>query len=285
MPDAFQPVVSPAPQDPNNQPMTKNKRGLIIGGIAAGTAGVLLAGGLALGLNSGEKPADPNEGGPVAEGPANPGEEAPATPEELTAEQLEIPAGLEAKQVGETIINRLNDWQNGGTNDVAVYTEWQDLPLDATTGDFVTEKAKEYGAVRADALYIEGWENHEDLVNNYDFNVSVNANTLELNLKTSYYEGVSLNYQDPSDLEGFQRNINFEDAREISSEGTPGEDGYTRVVEIDFNETINADQNRVGEDFGQAYADFIQGSKGRFTMTLVTVNGVEKLAATSVVTL
>lgn len=266
------------------RPPKRSRRGLVIGGIAAGTAGVLLAGGLALGLNSGEKPADPNEGGPVAEGPANPGEEAPTAPEMITVEQLEIPAGLETEQVGQLIIDRFDDWRNAGTNDVNVYTEWQDLPLDASTGDFVTAKAEEYGTIYADALYIDGWQNnHEDLIDNYKFGLKVNANTLEINLKTSYYDGISLDMQNSEDLEGFQRHISFEDAREISSEGTPGEDGYTRVVEINYTESNNADRNRAGEAFAPETASF-GNPQGRFTLTLVTAGGVEKIAATSVTT-
>lgn len=259
-------------QDDPERPQApkRSRRGLRIGAIAAAVAvPVVAAGALAFGgLNQGDKEAGLDNGGPVAEGPANPGEEAPATPEELTAEQLEIPAGLETEQLGQLIIDRFDSWQNAGTNDPAIYSEWRAAGVNnVSTGDFVTAKAEEFAAVYRPALYVEGYVYD-------DFDVEVNANTLELNLLTSNPE------MNPEDSEAFQRNVSFDEAREISSEGTPGKDGYTRVIEIDYTESNNANLNRAGEDFAPETASF-GTPKGTYTLTLVTQNGTEKIASMS----
>lgn len=263
------PAPPVGPSDPNDTVPAprKSRRGLVIGGIAAAaTLPIALAGALYYGSIQGEKAPVPNEGGPIAEGPADPGEEVPNTPEQLTVEQLQIPAGLEAQQVGQLIIERFDSWQNAGTNDPAIYAEWRAAGVEnMSTGDFVTAKAEEFAAIYRSALYVEGYA--------YDsFDVAVNANTLELNLLTS---NPNMN---PKDLEAYQRNVSFDAAREVSSEGTPGQDGYTRVIEVDYTESNNADRNRAGEDFGQETASF-GTPKGTYTLTLVTQNGTEKIAA------
>lgn len=257
----------------------KSKKGLVIG-LTSGIAGAALAAGAIMGISAAN---DVPRTEPTAEASGdlsqpNTSEEQPTSPE-LTVEQLEIPTGLEVEQVGQTIIERLDSWQNAGTNDPAVRQALRDARLTEgkTTGEFVTAKAEAYGAIFAAALYVDGWEARGDLVQNDQFNRDVNASTLELNLKTSNPD------ENPDDLEPFQRNIHFVDARELSSEGVPGEDGYTRVIEIDFSESNNADRNRAGEAFAPETATF-GTPQGRFTMTLVTVNGVEKIAASSVTT-
>ncbi len=261
-------MSTPTPEA-GRSPEKKSRKGLIIG-VTSGIAGATLAAGAVMGLNAANQAEAPSTQ-PTAEAPADPSEPSPEAPAsaELTVEQVEIQAGLSAEQVGQTIIERFDDWQNAGTNDPAIWNEWRSMPLEMTTGEFVVGKAEAFGAVYAQALYVDGWEAQEDLVRNYDFGVRTNANTLEMNLKTSNPT------DNPEDLQGFQRNIKFESAREVSIG-----DG-TRVIEIDFSESNNADQNRAGEAFGPETATFGQPT-GRFTMTLVTVNGVERIAQTAV---
>jgi len=243
----------------------KSKKGLVVG-LTSGLAGAAIAAGAIIGINAG---AEPPRSQPTAETPVDPnGEVLPEQPSspELTVEAVEIPAGLPVEEVGALLIDRFDAWQNHGTNDEAVDRERTTAGLqNVSMGDFVTGKAEEYAAIYAAALYVQDWQSREDLVKNYDFGVRVNASTLELNLKTN----------DPvyGDEEAFQRNIHFEGAREISSG-----DG-TRVIEIDYTESINADRNRVGEAFGLDYANFSPQPAG-FRMTLVTIDGRERIAAT-----
>lgn len=262
---------SPDAPESDKAPEKKSRKPLVIA--LSSIAGVALAAGIGMGLSANQAP----QSAPTTETSADPTDTAEPTPEqtatpELTVEDIEIQAGLSAEQVGQAIIQRFDDWRNEGGSDKALYDEWIDTDL--SNGEFTLAKAEGYAAIYAEALYVEGWQSHEDLKGNYEFNVRVNAETLEINLKTSNLTSNPA-LINPDDLEPYQRNIIFDGAREISSG-----DG-TRVIEIDYYESNNADKNRAGEAFSQQTADFGQPT-GRFTMTLVTVDGVERIAQTEV---
>ena len=119
-------------------PEKKSRRRLLIGS-SLGLAGLLLAGGVAMGLNNNN---DEPKGGPVAEAPANPGEEVPfgeepanpvdpeVTPEEPEAEapagfevaglpslaELEINPGQSDEQVAQSLVKLSSDWSMAGAN-------------------------------------------------------------------------------------------------------------------------------------------------------------------------
>lgn len=250
-------------------------RGFAIG-LVAGVTGAAVAAVVIVGLNSvnsvpnaqsvAETPAD----GRPSPTPETPSENEPP----LSTQDVVIRAGLGAEEVGQLLIERFDDWHNAGTNDPAVYNEWRSAPIDQTTGDFADAKAEQFAALFAAALYIDGWNdsaNHPDLVKDYEFGIAVNASTLEINLITTNIEG-DIDASHPADVVPFQRNILYDSAREISrGEGT-------RVIRIDYTESNNADQNRAGEAFAPEAATFGQ-PQGTMTLTLVTVDGNERIAA------
>ncbi|PZQ90602.1 MAG: hypothetical protein DI534_05200 [Leifsonia xyli] len=117
------------------------------------------------------------------------------------------------------------------TDNEQIRQKWLD-GQSGENGEFVDAIGAQYPPLYAQATYIDDWQSRDDLQGDYNFNVDTNAHTLKVNLKTS----------DPKwgDEEGFHRNMSFNAAREVSDDGT------TRVIEIDYTESNNADKNRVG---------------------------------------
>lgn len=253
----------------NNETLTgkKSNKGKKIGAAVAIT--VTLAGAAAAAkalLFDGGTPTPPQ--GQTNSAPANPGGENsnPPKPETTQApESLEIPAGLEAKETGKFIINSFDEWQNAGTNNKDIYNQYIATSSVEEGLQVLEDLTEKTGDDKANALFVENWKENETLVKFRGFIVSININTLETNLKTQRPD------MKPEDKVAYQRNIEFEDAREI-----PGTDGV-RVIEIDFIEYNNADQNRAGEEINPEAGSF--GTKeGTFVVTLITVDGVEKIS-------
>jgi hypothetical protein len=255
------PEAAPQPPSPNKK---KSRKGIVIG-VTGGVAGAAIAAGAIMGINLG---VEPPKSDPTTEAPAETNEPSPEETwsPEVTVADLEIPAGLETEAVGELIIQRYDEWRNAGTDNDRIESDWRDFS--GSTGDFVDGIAAQYAPLYTEALYISDWKARPDLVHDQDFGVRANASTLEMNLVTN----------DPAygDLEAFHRNISFDAAREISNAGT------SRVIEIDYTESNNADKNRVGEEFGTEYEGNFGRPMGTITMTLATVGGVEKIAAVTV---
>lgn len=248
-------------------PEKRSRKGLIIG-LSSGIAGAAIAAGAIMGLNAASEAPSTQ---PTAEAPADPS--APLSPETdknepLPSElELEIPAGLSAEEVGALIIDRYDAWNNAGGNNQQIIDGWHDRPESMSTGDYVAARAQEYSSYFAGALYVEGWDTpglYPDLVKNFEVHVGMNTYTLEQNLKTSDPDshGDEAPYRLSNALDG---------AREVSK------DGDTRVIAIDFTESSNASQNRVGEELGGDNA--VQVPRWTYVVTLVTVDGTERIAA------
>lgn len=241
----------------------KSRKRFVIGG-AAFLAGAAVVAGSVMGISALNNAPEKSEHETSA--PSDPSEspEAPWSPE-VTVKDLEIPAGLSAEATGKLIIERFDAWQNAGTDNKRVLDDF--MAYNGPTADFVHSVTDQYAAPYADALYVDGWQSHVDLAKERDFYVDLNTGVLNLNLVTS----------DPSngDEEPFQRSLTFDAAREVSS------DGGSRVLQIDYTESNNADKNRVGEKFDTEKIGEFGERKGTWTITLVTIDGVEKIAATS----
>lgn len=257
-----------APESGQTPEKKKSRKGLAIG-IVASLSGAAIAAGAVMGVNAmngapttsptAEAVADPSE-------PITPDVEVSGKNEPLPSElQLEISAGLSVDEVGATIIDRFDSWNNAGTNNQQVLDEW--YAYSGETRDYVAELSNQYADQFADALYVEDWQTpglHPDLVNNWEVATAINAYALELNLITSS--------PDNGDIEPYRQSDTFEAVREVSS------DGDTRVIAIDFVESNNADQNRVGEDFGTEDDAVINVPNLTYIVTLVTVDGTERIA-------
>lgn len=200
-------------------------------------------------------------GEPVAEAPVDPSNpNAPGVGAgELLPNQmeLEIPVGLSAEELGKTFIDRENAWLNAGTDNQKIFDDRTEAGLDnIPMGEFVTKLATEFAPSFADALYVEGWESRPDIVDHhYQPFIELNASILERNLKTS-----NPAFNDGKDAYHYTRTIDA--VREISSDST------TRVIEVDFTDSNNS--------------EVISAPYGTYTLTFVTVDGTERIAALSV---
>lgn len=260
----------PTPE-PEKAPEKKSKKGLLIG-ITAGLAGAAVAAAAIMGVNaSGETP----QTQPTAEAPADPREVVPEAPEVPAAGELlpadmdlDLLAGLSSEELGQAFIDRYNAWGEAGSNNAAILDEQSTAAgNNISMGEFVTGKAQQFAPYFADLLFVPDWRDRPDLVNTYESRIEINAHRLELNIKTS----------NPAfgDEEAWSYVSTVDAVREVASDGT------TRTLEIDFTDSNNAEKNGVGEDF--AFEDeVITVPYGTRTVTFVTVDGVERIAATSV---
>jgi len=255
----------------------KPRKGPVIGAIS-GLAGLAIGIASFVGINSlNEEKEGPIKEEPVATAPVAPGEEEPVvnTPETPVSGELlpadmdlEIPAGLTSEELGQVFIDRYNAWGDAGSNNKAIATEKTvSGTQNVSMGDFVTGKAQEFAPYFADALFVADWRDRPDLVSDYEASTIINAHRLELNLKTN----------DPvfGDEEAWEYKSTLNEVREISS------DGESRVLEIDFTDSNNADKNRVGETFGLEDA-VITVPYGTWTVGFEVVDGVERIASLSV---
>lgn len=237
-------------------------------GIAGGVLALLAAGGVGFGLATNQAPEKEE---PVATAPANPGEttepsaETPWSPE-VTVEQLEITSGLETEALGQELISRLDDWRNAGTDNQKVYQDWR--AFNGETGDYVLSISGQYAPIYTESLFVDDWQTKEDLVRTQQYYVDLNSHTLELNLITSNPEN--------GDTEAFHRNITYDGAREISNDGT------TRVIEVDYTESNNADQNRVGEEFNTEEEGNFGTPQATYVFTLTNIDGFDKISSVSI---
>lgn len=260
----------------------KPRKGPVIGAIS-GLAGLAIGIASFVGINSlNEEKEGPIKEEPVATAPVTPGEgsgeeepvvntpETPVSGEQLPADMdLEIPAGLTSEELGQVFIDRYNAWGEAGSNNKAINDESITAEgNNVSMGEFVTGKATEFAPYFADALFISDWQSRPDLTNFYEASTRSNAHQLELNLKTS----------DPAfgDQEAWSYISTVDTVREISS------DGITRTIEIDYTDSNNADKNRVGENFGLEDVVITVPNVTR-TVTFETVDGNERIVATSVV--
>lgn len=291
------PVQPPAPRSGEATPPAPNKKrkrgskvlaitlaaGLVVGGGAA-TYALLNP---SAPTSQGSDPSEPNDGGQ----PANPGTvevdyitgEIPTTtvfpksPEIYNAEDLKIPSGLSADQVGRLIVaDRFSKWQNAGFNDTQIAI-WYSTD-DSNEENFINGVVQNQAIPFKDALFLTdetsvGTQEDKDSVNNI-VNIEMGLNTKNLD---NSFQTSDITY----DAIPFHRWYQVENgSSETSSNPTIG----TRVIEVPYTERTNADQNRIGEDAGGSIAG-VEGAKGTFTITLQAMaDGSEKIIAITTVT-
>lgn len=239
-------------------PEKKKRKGLMIG-LSAGAAGVALAAGGFLGISAANQPPQSE---PVPTSPAEtPGADtetqnpAPVETNELTVEQLEIPAGLDAETLGKTIVEeRFSDWVNAGADDSLM-----DKAIDAGEGwDTLLPKiADENEQVFAAALFESGWET--DANDTHDVNSFRDTN---LSILQWYVATAWSGDEKPENIEGFRSWMTVDEVTEISSDGT------TRTIDVAYTDHDNSDKNS---------APAPQREGGVWTITTTIENGHEKI--------
>lgn len=251
---------SPAPLlDAHEAPAKKNRKGLLIG-LGATGAGIALAAGAVFGVNALNQ-APKTE--PTAAAPADPSEtpaeaSPPASPEvqTFTAEQLEIPAGLDAETLGKTIVaDRWSEWLNAGaTNEL----RWAAHDVNESWDEFLPKMVDNNREVFADALYVPGWQSNENLLK--DITTTRNANLANLQW---YVATAWSGDQKPQNKEGYRSWLTVELVQELEDHVDE-----TRTIEVTYSNANNSTMND-----GPA-----PDPGGIFTITTKVVDGKEKIA-------
>lgn len=181
----------------------KSKKGLILGA-TAGMAGVAIAAGAFIGLNSGDSSEAAPETPPQSPGteevvPEVPVEDTATTPEtpveqemsyEQLVERIKIPAGLSAEEYAKTLIDsRLTNWTNAGTgedlfNGIMEHHSNSTEPIST----FYEQKAEEASTPYIEALFIPDYEDVPSLKNTISFQISSTAITYTSWMKTYDYD-------------------------------------------------------------------------------------------------
>jgi hypothetical protein len=178
----------------------------------------------------------------------------------LPVEALEIPAGLDAEELGTMIVaDRFTKWGNAGAED-SLLQESMDRNLGWDT--LIPEKVSENRKIFADALYVEGWEQNTQLRTYVDGSSKANENTLK------WYTSTQWNGEEkPENIEGYKVELTVDGVQEVESDDT------SRTIEVAYTNHTNSDLNRGPEPETQG---------GIYTITLEDVNGTEKIADISV---
>lgn len=248
-------IGSSAPEKKPEQ--KKSRRGLAIGGI--GLTGLLLAGGIAFGVNTlnaapkseptAEAPAEPGPT-PTAEVPVveNPTDGEPTTPEEgSSASSMEVSSDLlnnpdtEAipTAIAGTFLDKVEAWLNAG----ATPGNYQDSLNKGELGEAAAARiASDADPLYTAALFGSDWKNSNESMQRYiDRLKQIHYETVLLYLTTTPTE------YNLEDKEAFQRYTNLKSAQLISQK----DDKVILLVE-DFD-SDNSSMNRVGNsDFAPA---------------------------------
>lgn len=172
------------------------------------------------------------EGGPKDDDKSNsasPSPEASQTPEveKPTELSIEIPAGLEAQEVGELIVGELfTDWNNAGAENSL-------LDLNIESGKdwsvFLPELAAANAQEYADGMFVAGWQNDENLVKIVSGAEATNLSNLDMYKSTAWSD----KYE-----EGFR---SWKEV--LAVEELQDEDPNSRSIEVTYVEHNNADKS------------------------------------------
>ncbi len=257
--EQFTPQPGPRPeQTPEKK---RSKKGLMIG-IGSGLAGAAIAAGAVMGINAAaeapqsqptaEAPADPS----APEAPTDSSPETPVSPE-LTVEQLEIPAGLSAEELGKLVVaDRFTAWRNAGAREdlnkrsAAENIAWADL---------LPRMAGENRDLFAEALFVPDWQLDTNLSVVAEAFSDINLNTLEGYVATEWSQDTK-----PENIEGYRSWYTVDSSRELSKSDSE------RIVEVKWSLHDNSDLNT---------RDPLKVTAGTYTMTFRTVDNVEKMVA------
>lgn len=198
-----------------------------------------------------------------AEGPRDddkstsaPSPEVTETPE-TPSESIEIPAGLEAGEVGKLIVEtHFTNWLNEGASE-----ELRDRRRDEnlTWEELLPIVADENQATYADALYVDGWENSPVLTNSVTGLRDANLSTLE------WYSATAWSGEEkPENIEGFKSWLDVTSVEEVSTA-----EANMRTIEVGYVQMNNSDKN-LGPDANSVEATF--------SITLQSDGSSEKIA-------
>ena len=184
---------------------------------------------------------------------------------ELTVEQLEIPAGLSAEEVGELIVgDRFTEWLNAGANDTLLDRYKQDEEH-ASWDEFLPYIAQENKNYFADALYISGWEDNPQLVQYVNGSIEGNTQILRAYVATAWNQDTY-----PENVEPYRQWLEVQSVVELPNDTQDN----TRTIEISYKSEDNTDKNVIESK--------LDGSIEVYTITLTTVGETEKISDISV---
>jgi hypothetical protein len=250
------------PESPASLVENKSRRrGVIIG---AGVAGLALAAGAVFGVNAlnqapksepvATAPADPSE--PTAEPAPVPVETASPETDNLTVENLEVPAGLDAQTLGTVLVeDRFTQWYNAGAVNELNDTKFEaNKPWDVLLSEIV-DKNK---SVFADALYVDDWETNPVLAQDVE-----GASQGNLSVLQNYVDTQWSGDEKPENKEGYRVWSTVDNVTELQNDGT------SRTIEVSYENYSNSDLNE-----GPAPSR----ESGTYTITTTVVNGMEKIS-------
>lgn len=236
-----------------------------VGKATVAVAGLLVAGGAALGVSTA------NERGPEITPPVAADTEKPTTPE-TQAPVVEVLPTVESLEIDPSLFDNPNaliesfvegtttDWINAGAT-----PENAQAALDSGDMDgFTTELAGKYDALYIEALLIDGWESDPALVRWVDNVKSIHDVTLNLYFKTSFPD---INPEDEAPYRRVDVVVSVDSLIE-------NQDGTKTLVSTEHTQD-NEEDNRVG-------GELTEGTKasealGTPTRTFANIDGKIKL--------
>lgn len=260
--------VSASTPEPGKTPEKKPRK--FVYGTVAGIAGAAIAAGAIMGIGAlNEKPKKDDHASSASAAPSKtPEASTPPTPEALTVQSLEIPAGLTPEELGTTLIDRLSSWDMAGAT-----AENRDgyLKAGAATGDsfgYATQLAQQNGAIYAEALFGPDWQSVPTLATYVPNKEKANAGLIELWFATS--AGISRLDPEP-----------FKSSDTVDSVTVVSQSGGAITERIATTAHNNSSANRA--DTLAPGTAALDGEKFVVVATFTTVNGVEKVSGFDIV--
>lgn len=184
-----------------------------------------------------------------------------ATETEQSQEQLiaslEIPTGLDTETLANTIVaDRLTKWLNAGAEDSLL-----DDSMKANEGwaTYLPKVAQENADVYTQALFVDDWEQHTDLVQEANNDQSFNLGVLQRYVNTAWNSDAH-----PENKEAFKTWFTIDSVSE-------GDTGTNRTLSIKCTYHNNSGMNDVTDEKPE--------TKYTYTITVSDVNGTEKISA------
>lgn len=175
-------------------------------------------------------------------------------------EHFLIPAGLSDEELAETIISRIEEWENYGSNEQLHAWISNDLFEDSPT---LQEKVDDVASMNAagikDALFTADWQQKESLVQFGDRMEHNNASTLGFFWQTTI---------DPEPYRTWA---------EVASVNSSQLDEQSRQLEVSFVEYANTDKNR-SHELGQTSARTPEGRAATMIFTFVSNGEFERIS-------
>ncbi len=257
----------------NPTPEKKSRKKLLIGA-SAGLAGMAIAASAVIGINMSTKgdasPSNPETPKTDPKGTTEVITE-PSTPEEYRAayessilrgeeltEHFRIPAGLSDEELAETIMDRVDEWENYGANkELSLWLNNRDLSETAPSlQELVDEVSRENREAIEDALFTNDLTEVLPFVERLE---RTNSSVLGFFKQTS------------GDTEAYRT------WSKITTISGIAMDESTRRIDISFTSHANTDKNRAVE-LGQSSARNVESSSGTLSFTVTSDGEYEKIS-------